>query len=188
MGNLPVSRTENCVAGAPVNHNLINEIQDMFVGDHHIGRPCVIPACDFTLTSTAGSGVYTAGTSGGFWTHAGGLTLMRLEAPLRFPAGDSIDTIEAFFKRNSTPTNGDTYIVRLMSRTLTVGAAVAAPSQLSTTDTWPFTTNYPNLDHILLTGLPTPALLNTEYWIIYETTIASGLDDVFYGVGYSLSR
>lgn len=31
MGNLPVSRTENCVTGAPVNHNLINEIQDVLV-------------------------------------------------------------------------------------------------------------------------------------------------------------
>lgn len=31
MGNLPGSRTENCVAGAPVNHNLINEIQDNII-------------------------------------------------------------------------------------------------------------------------------------------------------------
>lgn len=32
MGNLPTSRTETCVAGAPISHNLINEIQDCIVG------------------------------------------------------------------------------------------------------------------------------------------------------------
>lgn len=31
MGNLPTSRTENCVAGAPLSHNLINEIQDVII-------------------------------------------------------------------------------------------------------------------------------------------------------------
>lgn len=33
MGNLPTSRTETCITGAPVSHNLMNEIQDMIVGD-----------------------------------------------------------------------------------------------------------------------------------------------------------
>lgn len=33
MGNLPTSRTETCINGAPVGPNLINEIQDIFVAD-----------------------------------------------------------------------------------------------------------------------------------------------------------
>ncbi|HEX6022567.1 MAG TPA: hypothetical protein VFZ00_11270 [Solirubrobacter sp.] len=32
MGNLPSSRTETCINGAPVNPNLINEIQDNIIG------------------------------------------------------------------------------------------------------------------------------------------------------------
>lgn len=32
MGNLPTARTENCIAGASVSHNLINEIQDNIIG------------------------------------------------------------------------------------------------------------------------------------------------------------
>jgi len=32
MGNLPTSRTETLVAGAPISHNLLNEIQDVIVG------------------------------------------------------------------------------------------------------------------------------------------------------------
>lgn len=34
MGTLPVFRTENCVAGAPVSHNLINEIQDNIIANN----------------------------------------------------------------------------------------------------------------------------------------------------------
>jgi hypothetical protein len=34
MGNLPSARTENCVAGASVSHNLMNEIQDVIISEH----------------------------------------------------------------------------------------------------------------------------------------------------------
>lgn len=32
MGNLPTSRTETCITGAPVSPNLINEIEDCIIG------------------------------------------------------------------------------------------------------------------------------------------------------------
>lgn len=43
MGNLPTSRTENCIPGAPVSHNLMNEIQDNIVGENHGTKTISVP-------------------------------------------------------------------------------------------------------------------------------------------------
>lgn len=66
MGNLPIARTENCVAGAPVSHNLINEIQDNIIGNNHglltltFGGPAFVAVSatglDYSFGDIRGSG------------------------------------------------------------------------------------------------------------------------------------
>lgn len=67
MGNLPTARTETCIAGAAVSHNLMNEIQDVLIstyggpitiaGPITVTNGVIIPAGQI-LTVTDGSGFH----------------------------------------------------------------------------------------------------------------------------------
>jgi len=193
MGLLPFARTITLNLGDPLPPPLVGEIQDQFVGDKHTNRPFFLPSVAFLNTGAGANAAYTGGIGGGggVWSHNGAAT-MELQAPLVLPPGTSLDKIEVFFKRASGLLVGDLYNIRLISRTLTVGAAPAAEVVLSTQVLGNAANNYPNLDHLLLAGLPLVTAANTAYWIQWDTfmgsTVGGEVFDVFYGVGGSCSR
>lgn len=56
MGNLPTARTETCIAGASVSHNLINEIQDVLIARNTFSRtfyPPIIVSVPAGITTGA---------------------------------------------------------------------------------------------------------------------------------------
>lgn len=74
MGNLPTSRTETCIPGAPVNANLINEIQDQFVAGLRSTwrRPFFITPLDVTGAAfNFGANPVGAGSFPLCWTSSG---------------------------------------------------------------------------------------------------------------------
>ena len=90
MGNLPVSRTETCVPGAPVNPNLMNEIQDNIVAGLHASRPLVLSASQGNASTgwsfgAAGIGALPSATC----TVAG--TVLPVHFPLR--EGEQVDSV-----------------------------------------------------------------------------------------------
>lgn len=62
MGNLPTSRTETCIPGAPVNANLLNEIQDAIVAH---SRDAWIRSLWPPISSGAASVIEAANPGGG---------------------------------------------------------------------------------------------------------------------------
>lgn len=112
MGNLPTARTENCVAGAAVSHNLLNEIQDVLVATYNgpitlvgpvkfaSGRALIVPGAAFVIDTGAPT------RSGNVWTFPTSGT-NRIVCGVELPLGAVISSIVWSFNRNSTPITGD---------------------------------------------------------------------------------
>lgn len=188
MTNLPRARDFTLNPGDPFPSLLGNSLQDQFIGDKHTDRPFFIPPIAF-MNSVGVNAAYTGGVAagGGIWTHTASAT-MELQAPLIVPPGTSIDKIEAFFKRAASLSAGDQYNIRIISRTLTLAAAPASQVVVATQVLGNAANNFPNLDHVLLAGVPIVTQPNTAYWIQWDTFLAAGSGDIFYGVGGSISR
>lgn len=195
MTNLPSSRDFTLAPGDPVPSTLLNTLQDQIIGDKHSSRVLMFPPIRFQATAGSGNVTFTGsnGAAGGAWTtNAGPAGAWEVETSLLVPAGTSIDKIEAFLKTPSviSPAS-DSYVVRLLSRTLTVGAPVANQVDLgSVYDGSTFTHLPPNLESIQLAGLPVLALVNTVYVLHFKLFQSAALGTVasFYGMGVTLSR
>lgn len=157
MGNLPVSRTENCVAGAPVNHNLINEIQDNLIGDNHGTKTLVLGGDSFSVV--AGSSI---DLSFGDIRGSGGTFEIRATLPVF--VGRRITAVRIYVNDNAT---GPTKLAAaLLSRSPTASATVATGSPNPTAGT--------GADQTITIGpLTTVVASATAYQLKVQTTTGS---------------
>lgn len=127
MGNLPVSRTENCIAGAAVSHNLINEIQDCIVGGLRPNQPLVLSA----IQGNASSG-WSFGSAGIGALPSATCTVAGTVLPVWFPLceGEQIDSVTFRAYGNGTTStliarvkvsDGSDTVTTIGTRTLAAG-------------------------------------------------------------------
>ena len=185
MGNLPFSRTANLVPGDAIPSALLNEIQDQIIGGKFTNTPVFVPASSFVVVSgspTLLDGVWSLAAAGNtIW-----------EFPIRLPPGTSIDSATAYYVRHVTVDISDSYALRIKhSAGVVDGAAVPAAADVtSTVKLGNATSNYPNLDSIALTGLPSVVDVNDLLWWQFKMFLnGSGAPlGQFWGLRYSVSR